>query len=54
MTVMKGAAKVFYLAVFALLGTSHAADSKGPSKSKTSSPDVCAVRNSSILSGILV
>lgn len=54
MTVMKGASRVFYLAVFALLGTSHAADSRGASKSKTPSPDVCAVRISSILSGILV
>ncbi|CAG8956864.1 hypothetical protein HYFRA_00012319 [Hymenoscyphus fraxineus] len=39
---MKHAAKVFYLAVFALLGTSHAQDAKAPSKSRTKSPDVCA------------
>ncbi|TVY71399.1 Endoplasmic reticulum oxidoreductin-1 [Lachnellula suecica] len=47
---MKGAARVFYLAVFALLGTSHAADSRAPSKSKTPSPDVCAISPKAIVS----
>lgn len=47
---MPSAAKVFYLAVFALLGSSHATDSKGPSKSKSSSPDVCAISPKAIVS----
>ncbi|TVY90268.1 Endoplasmic reticulum oxidoreductin [Lachnellula willkommii] len=47
---MKGAAKVFYLAVFALLDTSHAADSKGPSRAKPSGPDVCAISPKAIVS----
>jgi ERO1-like protein beta len=50
---MKTAAQVFYLAVFALLGNSHAVDSKSASKSQTPGPDVCAVRFfSCTLSGI--
>lgn len=47
---MKTAAQVFYLAVFALLGTSHAADSKGASKTPTAGPDVCAISPKAIVS----
>jgi hypothetical protein len=49
---MKSAAKVFYLAVFALLGTSHALEPKAASRSQTAGPDVCAVRFISLLSGM--
>jgi ERO1-like protein beta len=51
---MKTAAKVFYLAVFALLDITHAADLKSPSKSKAKSPDVCAVRYVPSLPGIYI
>lgn len=51
---MKTAARVFYLAVFALLGTSHASDSGIASRSHTAGPDVCAVRYSTLLSCILL
>ncbi|KAH7319332.1 endoplasmic reticulum Oxidoreductin 1-domain-containing protein [Rhexocercosporidium sp. MPI-PUGE-AT-0058] len=48
---MKTAAQVFYLAVFSLLGTSHAAtDNKIASKAKTPSPDVCAISPKAIVS----
>ncbi|KAF2869423.1 endoplasmic reticulum Oxidoreductin 1-domain-containing protein [Massariosphaeria phaeospora] len=42
---MRSAAQVFYLAVFSLLGSSHAAT---PSKSKNPPSDVCAVRSISL------
>jgi ERO1-like protein beta len=42
---MRTAAHVFYLAVFSLLGTSHAASNVVPSKSKSSAPNVCDVSN---------
>jgi len=46
---MKNATRSFYLAVFALLGTSHAAESRGATKSQAAAPpDVCAVRLSPI------
>ncbi|PSS08771.1 hypothetical protein M430DRAFT_54138 [Amorphotheca resinae ATCC 22711] len=47
---MKAAARVFYLAVFALLGTSHAAEPKGASRSQTPGPDVCAISPKAIVS----
>jgi ERO1-like protein beta len=42
---MRTAAHVFYLAVFALLGSSHAASSVAPTKSKSPPPNVCDVSN---------
>ncbi|KAH8592108.1 endoplasmic oxidoreductin-1 [Bisporella sp. PMI_857] len=47
---MKSAARVFYLAVFALLGTSHAGDSKGASRITHPGPDVCAISPTAIVS----
>lgn len=48
---MRTAAHVFYLAVFSLLGSSHAASHAAPSKSKSPPPNVCDVskRSSSSL-----
>jgi ERO1-like protein beta len=40
---MRTAAHVFYLAVFSLLGSSHAASYATPSKSKSAPPNVCDV-----------
>lgn len=40
---MRSAAQVFYLAVFSLLGSSHAASHATPSKSKSPPPNVCNV-----------
>ncbi|KAH8813169.1 endoplasmic reticulum Oxidoreductin 1-domain-containing protein [Xylogone sp. PMI_703] len=45
---MKSAARIFYLAVFILLGTSHSVESKTPSIS--SGPDVCAISPKAIVS----
>jgi ERO1-like protein beta len=42
---MRTAAHVFYLAVFSLLGSSHAASSVAPTKSKSPPPNVCDVSN---------
>ncbi|KAE8451053.1 hypothetical protein EG329_004725 [Mollisiaceae sp. DMI_Dod_QoI] len=47
---MKTASQVFYLAVFAFLGTSHAADFKSASKANLPSPDVCAISPKAIVS----
>ncbi|KAF1986242.1 endoplasmic oxidoreductin [Aulographum hederae CBS 113979] len=52
---MPSAAKVFYLAVFALLRTSHAtgtssSSSKQPARSKEASPNVCAFEPNAIVS----
>ncbi|KAL3422140.1 endoplasmic Reticulum Oxidoreductin 1 [Phlyctema vagabunda] len=48
---MKTASQIFYLAVFALLDTSHAAaDPKPASTSQYTSPDVCAISPKSIVS----
>lgn len=44
---MRPAAHVFYLAVFSLLGSSHAASNVAPSKSKSPPPNVCDVSNRS-------
>jgi ERO1-like protein beta len=44
---MRTAAHVFYLAVFALLGSSHAASNVAPTKSKSPPPNVCDVSNRS-------
>jgi ERO1-like protein beta len=44
---MRTAAHVFYLAVFSLLGSSHAAGNLAPSKSKSPPPNVCDVSNRS-------
>jgi ERO1-like protein beta len=44
---MRTAAHVFYLAVFSLLGTSHASSNAAPSKSKSPPPNVCNVSNRS-------
>ncbi|KAF1968961.1 ERO1-domain-containing protein [Bimuria novae-zelandiae CBS 107.79] len=44
---MRTAAHVFYLAVFSLLGSSHAASQAAPSKSKDAPADVCDVSNRS-------
>jgi ERO1-like protein beta len=43
---MRSAAQVFYLAVFSLLGSSHAASHAAPSKAKIPPPNVCEVSNS--------
>lgn len=51
---MKTAAQLFYLAVFALITSSHAEDSKAVSRSQSPNPDVCAVRSSLLLPGMLV
>jgi ERO1-like protein beta len=40
---MRSAAQVFYLAVFSLLGSSHAASHAAPSKAKIPPPNVCEV-----------
>lgn len=42
---MRTASQVFYLAVFSLLGASHAAGNVAPSKSKSPPPNVCDVSN---------
>jgi ERO1-like protein beta len=47
------AANLFYLAVFALLDTSHATVPKAASRPHTPSPDVCAVRSRSTSSDAL-
>ncbi|KAF2187857.1 endoplasmic oxidoreductin [Zopfia rhizophila CBS 207.26] len=47
---MRTAAKVFYLAVFALLGSSHAANHVTPSKSKSPPPNVCEFEPGAIVS----
>lgn len=44
---MRSAAQVFYLAVFSLLGSSHAASHAAPSKSKNAPANVCDVSNAS-------
>ena len=44
---MRTASQVFYLAVFSLLGSSHAASHATPSKSKSPPPNVCDVSNRS-------
>src|SRR5689334_15389959 len=44
---MRTAEHVFYLAVFSLLGSSHAASHATPSKSKSPPPNVCDVSNKS-------
>lgn len=44
---MRSASHVFYLAVFSLLGSSHAASHTDPSKSKDAPADVCDVSNRS-------
>ena len=44
---MRSAAQVFYLAVFSLLGVSHAASHATPSKSKSPPSNVCNVSNKS-------
>ncbi|KAF2836551.1 endoplasmic oxidoreductin [Patellaria atrata CBS 101060] len=46
---MRAAEKLFYLAVFSLLGTSHAT-SKPPTKSNNSQPNVCAFEPGAIVS----
>lgn len=50
---MRPAAQLFYLAVFGLLGCSHAGDSRSVTRTKEASPNVCAVsryRNSTLRS----
>ncbi|KAL6711953.1 endoplasmic oxidoreductin-1 [Coniothyrium glycines] len=47
---MRSAAQVFYLAVFALLGTTHAGSSAVPSKSQTPPPNVCNLEPGAIVS----
>ncbi|KAH7408204.1 endoplasmic reticulum Oxidoreductin 1-domain-containing protein [Phaeosphaeria sp. MPI-PUGE-AT-0046c] len=47
---MRTAAHVFYLAVFSLLGTSHAAGNVAPSKSKSPPPNVCNLEPGAIVS----
>lgn len=47
---MRTAAHVFYLAVFSLLGTSHAAGNVAPSKSKSPAPNVCNLEPGAIVS----
>lgn len=48
---MRSAAQVFYLAVFSLLGSSHAADyAPTPSKSKSAPPNVCEFEPGAIVS----
>ena len=42
---MRTASQVFYLAVFSLLGSSHAVNHAVPTKSKSPSPNVCNVSN---------
>lgn len=49
---MRTAAHVFYLAVFSLLGSSHAASNVTPSKSKSPPPNVCNVSKKSSRSSI--
>lgn len=49
---MRSAAHLFYLAVFSLLGASHAASPAAPSKSKNPPPNVCNVSNKSSCSTI--
>ncbi|KAI9793305.1 MAG: endoplasmic oxidoreductin-1 [Candelina submexicana] len=46
---MRTSIQLFYLAVFGLLGCSHA-DSKSPTKSRSSSPDICGIAPKSIVS----
>ncbi|KAF2736647.1 endoplasmic oxidoreductin [Polyplosphaeria fusca] len=47
---MRTAEQVFYLAVFSLLGSSHAATHAAPSKSKTPPPNVCEFEPGAIVS----
>ncbi|KAF2468269.1 endoplasmic oxidoreductin [Lindgomyces ingoldianus] len=47
---MRSAAQVFYLAVFSLLGSSHAASHAAPSKSKNPPPNVCDFEPGAIVS----
>ncbi|KAF1912591.1 endoplasmic reticulum Oxidoreductin 1-domain-containing protein [Ampelomyces quisqualis] len=47
---MRPAAHVFYLAVFSLLGSSHAASHVAPSKSKSVPPNVCDLEPGAIVS----
>ncbi|KAF2118262.1 endoplasmic reticulum Oxidoreductin 1-domain-containing protein [Lophiotrema nucula] len=47
---MRSAAHVFYLAVFSLLGGSHAASHATPSKSKNPDPNVCEFEPGAIVS----
>lgn len=47
---MRTAAHVFYLAVFSLLGSSHAASHATPSKSKSPPPNVCDLEPGAIVS----
>ncbi|KAH7076595.1 endoplasmic reticulum Oxidoreductin 1-domain-containing protein [Paraphoma chrysanthemicola] len=47
---MRTAAHVFYLAVFSLLGSSHAASNAVPSKSKNPPPNVCDLEPGAIVS----
>ncbi|KAF2026500.1 endoplasmic oxidoreductin [Setomelanomma holmii] len=47
---MRTAAHVFYLAVFSLLGSSHAASNVAPSKSKSPPPNVCDLEPGAIVS----
>jgi ERO1-like protein beta len=44
---MRSAAHVFYLTVFALLGSTHAVDHAAPSKAQSPPPNVCDVSNPS-------
>lgn len=44
---MRSAAQVFYLAVFSLLGSSHASSHAAPTKSKNAPANVCDVSNGS-------
>ncbi|KAF1946299.1 endoplasmic oxidoreductin [Clathrospora elynae] len=47
---MRSASHVFYLAVFSLLGSSHAASHATPSKSKSAPPNVCDLSPGAIVS----
>ncbi|KAF2789946.1 endoplasmic oxidoreductin [Melanomma pulvis-pyrius CBS 109.77] len=47
---MRSAAQVFYLAVFSLLGSSHAASHAAPSKAKDPPPNVCDFEPGAIVS----
>lgn len=47
---MRTASQVFYLSVFSLLGSSHAASSAAPTKSKSPPPNVCNLEPGAIVS----
>ncbi|KAH6638302.1 endoplasmic reticulum Oxidoreductin 1-domain-containing protein [Boeremia exigua] len=47
---MRTASQVFYLAVFSLLGSSHAASHAAPTKSKSPPPNVCNLEPGAIVS----